>query len=249
MGDDHWFAGIGYTEYIAEPVSITLIEGPSPSFVPQWSRGRGLTFALGKRLDQHSALSVRLIWDRLPLGAALNYLPEDHPEFGVRNPLRGANFTYWFRRGSLGLAYRYNWRLGQRASLRAEAGISYDVSWKEYPYHSGIGSIGDTASYWLRGLDARIFPKGSAWRGRLELQYAYTLGRRHAVALGYYVDMPFSNAIIDGRAILLGNSIYRTTVEFHQSGSIQGLALSYEYAFGRTKERSVRRARMDGPAR
>lgn len=230
-----WFANVGYSEYIAAPVSVLRQEGPSPAFVPQWRRGRGIDLAIGRRLGAKNKLMLRGIWDRMPLGYTLDLLPEDHPDLGLSYPVQDLNITRWFRRVSVGLSYQHEWSVLRRSKIRLGGGVLFNTSMKDFPYDSGVAAIDDTTVYWIMGLDARVFPSRSSWRFRGELQYALMVNDRHSLVFGYYFDRPFQNAVVDGGAIILGNSAYRTTVLFEQTGILQGLTIGYEYSWGRPR--------------
>lgn len=234
----YWFASATYTEYIAAPVKVYDKQGPSPAFVPKWRRGRGVEVAVGRGVGVHGRLRATGVWDRLPMGYSLDMLIEDHPELGLGYSVQDLNLTRWHRRVCFGLTYEHQWRLGMRGSIRSGAGVLWNAEYKDQSYHSGVGAVRDTTAYWIMGLDARIFPGSSQWQGRGHVRYVHAITPRHAISISYYVDVPFSPAITDGRVVLVGNSPYRTTLRFQQSGLIQGLSAGYEYAWPKWNRRA-----------
>ncbi len=224
-----WFVMAGYTEYITSPVEIEEKHGPSPAFVPTWRRNRGVAIAIGRSFGRNHKLTLIGTWDRSPLGYTLDLRPEDHPSLGMRNGIYDASIGYWFPRASIGVGYHYGFPVGSQSMIRLGGSMLYDLSMKEIPYHSGVAAIDDSTTYWIMGIDARMFPKNSLWRMRGEMHYEFAITKQHGLSLGYYYDRPLNNTVVAGEAVILGNTVYRTTVKFQQSGERHGFMLGYQF--------------------
>lgn len=238
-----WSVSAGCTEYFAAPVQILDIHGSSPSFVPKWQKGWGMDFSLGRALGKHGTLLARGIWDRVPLGYATDVEPTEHPGLGISYSIESLNSTYWSRRLSLGLSYKYGWKLSRNGVIDLGIGILRNLNTNNYAYRVGEGALTDSSVIWILGLDTQVFPGASPWHGRAEIQFTRRVYKDHALFMAYYVDIPFSDVYTNGRATLLGNSEYRTTLTFRQSGFIQGLTVGYTYGWSRNLKRAAERGR------
>ena len=224
-----WFAMASFTEYVTSPVEILGRNGPSPAFVPTWRRNRGVAIALGWEFDRKHKLMLTGTWDRSPLGYALDLRPEDHPELGLRNGIYDASIGYWFPRASIGVGYHYGFSIGSRSIFRIGVSMLYNLGMKDIPYRSGVAAIDDSTTYWIMGIDARMFPRNILWRMRGEMQYEFAITKQHGLLLGYYYDRPMNNTVVAGEAVILGNTVYRTTIQFLQSGERHGLLIGYQF--------------------
>lgn len=238
-----WTVSAGCTEYITAPVQILQIHGPSSSFVPQWQRGWGLDFSLGRALGKHGRLQAHGIWDRVPLGYATDIQPSEHPDLGISYAIESLNLTDWSRRLSLGLAYKYGWELSRNSGLELGLGILKNIKSNDHEFRISGSADTDSALIWILDLKTQVFPDKSPWHGRAQVQFTRWVYKGHALFVTYYVDIPFSDVYTNGIVTLLSNTAYRTTLTFRQSGLIHGLTLGYTYGWSRDLKQAAERTR------
>lgn len=223
---------LAWTEFVGDAVNVSNRSGPSPAFVIEPRRGRGL------HLDWDFASLGTLTFlgtiahERVPMGFRLDARRADHPGVPLPFDVQDLNLTTSFKRVSFGLGIAHARRLGPRLVARVDmAVLRHFINVGQF-YHQGVGARTDTASTWVMSLDARILQPSSTWHVRMRVGVEYSVWLRHAVGLFLLHDQPFGDTFSDGRVTLFGSTEHRTTLEFRQRGAITGVCATYRYAWG-----------------
>ena len=215
--------------YVSPPIEVANRQGPSPAFVPRSRNGWQIALELKAVGRPKHGVFGRVSYDKLPMGYDIDARPEDHPEIlGVH--VVDANLAIRFDRISLGIGYkliafsRRHWVVEPSVFLLRNTQSGNRV----FNYRAYV--IEDTTALQTMRIVARSFPGQSIWQWSVSIGVARVIAQKHAIGLSIFYNRPIDPLIVHGDVVLFGETQYRTTLSFEQSGIIYGAALYY--AFG-----------------